>query len=196
MTVITARRYLHGRPSDHALTINGSPRTPLELGAFDWIGLCEPDEDEMDRLAAQFGLHPLAVEDALNPRQLPKAEAYGKQLFIVARTAELTATEVIDYGQTAIFLGADFIITVRFGSTRAHNDLRRDLEKNPTAWPKGPITSSTPFSISSSMVTFRSWTGSTMLRWKWRKRRSTPSPNKGRSAASSACGASCGGLNG
>ena len=74
MTVITARRYIHGRPSDHALTIDGSPRTPLEHGSFDWIGLCEPDEEEMARLAAQFGLHPLAVEDALNPRQLPKAD--------------------------------------------------------------------------------------------------------------------------
>jgi magnesium transporter len=138
MTVITARRYTHGRPSDHALTIDGNSRTTLEHGSFDWIGLCEPDEDEMDRLAAQFGLHPLAVEDALNPRQLPKAEAYGKQLFIVARTAELTATEVIDYGQTAIFLGSDFIITVRFGSTRAHNDLRRDLEKKPDRMAEGP----------------------------------------------------------
>ena len=138
MTVITARRYIHGRPSDHALTIDGSPRTPLEHGSFDWIGLCEPDEEEMARLAAQFDLHPLAVEDALNPRQLPKAEAYGKQLFVVARTAELSEGEVIDYGQTAIFLGADFIVTVRFGSTRAHNALRRGLEAKPDRLAEGP----------------------------------------------------------
>ena len=138
MTVITARRYLHGRPSDHALTIDGSPRTPLEPGSFDWIGLCEPDEEEMARLAAQFDLHPLAVEDALNPRQLPKAEAYGKQLFVVARTAELSEGEVIDYGQTAIFLGADFIVTVRFGSTRAHNALRQGLEAKPDRLAEGP----------------------------------------------------------
>ena len=138
MTVITARRYIHGHPSDHALTIDGSPRAPLEHGSFDWIGLCEPDEDEMARLRTQFGLHPLAVEDALNPRQLPKAEAYGKQLFVVARTAELTATEVIDYGQTAIFLGADFIVTVRFGSTRAHNALRQGLEAKPHRLAEGP----------------------------------------------------------
>ena len=138
MTVITARRYIHGRPSDHALTIDGSPRTPLEHGSFDWIGLCEPDEEEMARLAAQFDLHPLAVEDALNPRQLPKAEAYGKQLFVVARTAELSEGEVIDYGQTAIFLGADFIVTVRFGSTRAHNALRQGLEAKPDRLAEGP----------------------------------------------------------
>ncbi len=138
MTVITARRYIHGRPSDHALTIDGNPRTPLEHGSFDWIGLCEPDEEEMARLAVQFGLHPLAVEDALNPRQLPKAEAYGKQLFVVARTAELTEAEVIDYGQTAIFLGADFIVTVRFGSTRAHNALREGLEAKPDRLAEGP----------------------------------------------------------
>ena len=138
MTVITARRYIHGRPSDHTLTIDGNPRTPLEQGSFDWIGLCEPDEKEMARLATQFGLHPLAVEDALNPRQLPKAEAYGKQLFVVARTAELTETEVIDYGQTAIFLGADFIVTVRFGSTRAHNALRQGLEAKPDRLAEGP----------------------------------------------------------
>jgi magnesium transporter len=138
MPIITARRYIHGRPCDHALTIDGSPRSPLERGSFDWIGLCEPDAEEMARLRTQFALHPLAVEDALDPRQLPKVEAYGKQLFIVARTAELSESEVIDYGQTAIFLGPDFIVTVRFGSTRAHHELRLDLEKKPERLAEGP----------------------------------------------------------
>jgi magnesium transporter len=94
-------------------------RAPLPPQTFDWIGLCEPTVEEMERVRRQYGLHPLAVEDALNPRQLPKVEAYGKQLFAVARTASLHDGEIISYGQTAFFLGADFIISVRFGSTRA-----------------------------------------------------------------------------
>ena len=138
MPVITARRYIDGRPSDHALTIDGNLRAPLEPGSYDWIGLCEPDAEEMARLGAQFGLHPLAIEDALNPRQLPKVEVYGQQLFIVARTADLTANDVIDYGQTAIFLGPDFIVTVRLGSTRAHNALRQGLEAKPDRLAEGP----------------------------------------------------------
>ena len=130
MTVIAARRYTLGAPDGPALLIDGHSREPLPAHAFDWIGLSEPDKPEMERVAAQFGLHPLAVEDALNPKQLPKVEIYGKHLFVVARTAALTEGEVIAYGQTAIFLGPDFVVTVRFGSTRAHTGLRAALEKD------------------------------------------------------------------
>lgn len=131
MPVITARRYVDGRPSQHALKIDGRPRAADGQPGFDWIGLCEPDAEEMALLRTQYGLHPLAVEDALDPRQLPKVEAYGDQLFVVARTAELSADETLDYGQTAVFLGRTFVITVRQGSTRAHHALRQDLEARP-----------------------------------------------------------------
>ncbi len=128
MTIIAARRYIAGTPQDDALVIDGEPRTRLTPPSFDWVGLCEPSADEMDTVRRQFGLHPLAVEDALNPRQLPKIDLYGSCLFIVARTAEISEGDNIAYGQTALFLGADYLVTVRFGSSRAHHPIRHRLE--------------------------------------------------------------------
>jgi magnesium transporter len=110
----------------------------LPEGCFDWVGVAEPTDSEMELLRVQFGLHPLAVEDALKADQLPKAEVYGKQLFIVARTAEIQEGEKIDYGQTAIFLGRDFIVSVRLGSTRAHLTLRNKLEHDSEHLAEGP----------------------------------------------------------
>ena len=130
MPIIAARRYCAGCTQDQALTLDGQPRAALPPGSFDWIGLCEPTADEMDRARRQFDLHPLAVEDALNPMQLPKVEVYGPKLFIVARTAEIDEGEKIAFGQTALFLGPDYLVTVRFGSSRAHHPVRERLEAN------------------------------------------------------------------
>ena len=130
MTIIAARRYCKGTTEEHALIVDGGPRGELPPHCFDWVGLCEPGAEEMERVKQQFGLHPLAVEDALNPQQTPKVEAYGHTLFIVARTAELEAGDKIAYGQTALFLGRDFLVSVRFGSSRAHHPIRSRLEAN------------------------------------------------------------------
>jgi len=107
-------------------------------GEFDWIGLADPSAEEMELARTQFGLHPLAVEDALNANQMPKVDLYGHQLFIVARTAVIEEGENIAYGQTAIFLGSQFIVTVRMGSTRAHSQLRRRLEIDAERLAEGP----------------------------------------------------------
>ena len=138
MPIIAARRYTAGTPHEDAVVLDGAPRPALPEGSFDWVGVCDPGEDEMELVRVQFGLHPLAVEDALNPNQLPKVEVYGKQLFIVARTAAIEEGEKIAYGQTAIFLGRDFIVSVRFGSTRAHRDLRARLEHDAERLAEGP----------------------------------------------------------
>ena len=125
MTLVAARRYRDGKLVDPALPPDCAPPAHSE---FDWIGLVEPTHEEIDHFQAKYGLHPLAVEDALTKVNTPKAEAYGSQLFVVARTAGKGDGDKIAYGQTAIFLGKDFIVTVRQGSTRAHLDLRRELE--------------------------------------------------------------------
>ena len=104
----------------------------FEKGDFVWIGLLDPRDQDLKLLAQRFGLHPLAVDDAISPHRLPKLETYGDQLFVVARTASLEAQE-ISYGETAIFVGRNFIITVRHGSDRSHVELRRRLE----AFPEG-----------------------------------------------------------
>jgi magnesium transporter len=138
MTIVAARRYTAGKPEPGDLRHGAADRAPLPAGSFDWVGLSEPDATEMELLRATYGLHPLAVEDALSPTQLPKVEIYGRNLFIVARTAAMGEGENIAYGQTALFLGPDFLVTVRFGSTRAHNALRERLELDPERMAEGP----------------------------------------------------------
>ena len=138
MTIIAARRYHKGCPDSLPVAIDGTERAALPPHSFDWVGLAEPDAAQMELIRRQFGLHPLAVEDALNPNQLPKVEVYGKQLFIVARTAAIDAEDRISYGQTALFLGPDFLVSVRFGSTRAHNALRERLESQAERLAEGP----------------------------------------------------------
>jgi magnesium transporter len=138
MPIIASRRYSGGKPSEHSLPIDGHERTLSPERSFDWVGLADPTPEEMELVRTQFALHPLAVEDALNPNQMPKLEIYGQQLFIVARTAAIEEGEAIAYGQTAIFLGRDFVITVRQGSTRAHNALRARLESDAERLAEGP----------------------------------------------------------
>ncbi|MFT3967075.1 MAG: magnesium/cobalt transporter CorA [Sphingobium sp.] len=138
MTIIAAVHYEKGAPSERIdLTAGGGiSETPPETG-FDWVGLFEPSEAEMKSVADRYGLHPLAVEDAVNGRQLPKLESYGEQLFLIARTASLVEGR-IDYGETAIFLGRSFIVTVRHGSARSHTRLREQLETTPMLLGHGP----------------------------------------------------------
>lgn len=138
MPIISSRRYNGGQPSEHSLPIDGKPRGSLPKSAFDWVGLADPSAEEMDLVRSQFGLHSLSVEDSLNPNQMPKVDLYGNQLFIIARTAAIHEGDNIGYGQTAIFLGSDFVITVRQGSTRAHSALRSRLEVDSERLAEGP----------------------------------------------------------
>ena len=138
MPIVAARRYHAGHVEDAPLAVDGSPRAALPHGTFDWVGLAAPDAAEMAHIGRQFGLHPLAIEDALNPQHPPKIEIYGNQLFVIARTAALGPGETIAYGQTAMFLGRDFLVTVRQGSARAHVELRQSLEANPERLAEGP----------------------------------------------------------
>ena len=94
---------------------------------FAWIGITDPKPEELRVLQERFGLHPLAIEDAIKANQQPKVEIYGDQLFIVATTAAFR-DDAIAYGETAIFLGSKHIITVRHGSARDHTGLRTQLE--------------------------------------------------------------------
>jgi len=135
MTIVAARRYRHGQViEDDLVSADGKPGA----GEFDWVGLVEPTAVEMEWVRLRYNLHPLAIEDALTPRHAPKSESYGEQLFVIARTAAKGEGDQIVYGQTAIFLGKDFIVTVRLGSTRAHVELRAQLQANHERLAEGP----------------------------------------------------------
>ncbi len=130
MTVVAAYLYRHGRRV-REVSIEEKVDCPADRSEFVWIGICDPTDDEMHTLQQQYGLHPLAVEDAVKADQLPKVDVYGDQLFVVARTAQLEEGEIA-YGETAIFLGHSHIISVRHGSARTHKALREQLEAAPT----------------------------------------------------------------
>ncbi len=138
MPIIASRRYQGGQPSQSSLPVDGNARGVLPEGGFDWVGLANPTPEELEPVRQQFGLHSLAVEDALNPVQMPKVETYGQHLFIVARTATVEEGDNIAFGQTSLFLGRDFLITVRLGSTRAHTALRDRLEADAERLAEGP----------------------------------------------------------
>ncbi|MGW1071294.1 magnesium/cobalt transporter CorA [Streptomyces sp. NPDC002537] len=114
-------------------------------GGFAWIGLHEPTEREFSGIAQEFGLHPLAVEDAVHAHQRPKLERYDDTLFTVFKTihyvehVELTATsEVVETGEVMCFTGPDFIITVRHGGQGSLRALRHRLQDDPELLAKGP----------------------------------------------------------
>jgi magnesium transporter len=99
-------------------------------GHFVWIGLHEPDEPLLRTVQRRFGLHDLAIEDALRAHQRPKLEIYGESLFIVLRTASLRDRK-IRCGETHIFAGRGYVVTVRHGSTTPYKEVRGRCEGAP-----------------------------------------------------------------
>jgi len=96
---------------------------------FIWIGLFEPDADELQEVADAFGLHPLAVEDALLAHQRPKLEVYEDSLFLVLKSLwYVDATDAVETGEINMFIGNDFIVTVRHGSGSELHTARLSLE--------------------------------------------------------------------
>jgi magnesium transporter len=108
-------------------------------GGMAWIGLYRPDEEEFASLAAEFSLHELAVEDAITAHQRPKLERYGETLFVVLRTARyLDATEDVEFGEVHVFVGRDFVITIRHSETPDLRHVRRRMEREPELLRRGP----------------------------------------------------------
>ncbi|MFB7513861.1 magnesium and cobalt transport protein CorA [Streptomyces sp. NPDC056144] len=145
--VVDCAVYRDGQRVDDrsCLTPRGAMSQVRESGGFAWIGLHEPTEAEFAGIAAEFGLHPLAVEDAVHAHQRPKLERYDDTLFTVFKTihyvehAELTATsEVVETGEVMCFTGPDFVITVRHGGQGSLRNLRHRLQGEPELLAKGP----------------------------------------------------------
>jgi magnesium transporter len=113
-------------------------KDPDERG-FVWVGLHEPTSDEMDLMQSAFRLHPLAVEDAMSPRQRPKVEPYPEMLFMVLKTLwYVDEKDEVETGQVAIFLGENFAVTVRQGAGVELAKIRHDLEQRPDLLGHGP----------------------------------------------------------
>lgn len=109
-----------------------------------WIGLHEPTEAQLEGIATAFDLHPLAVEDAVHAHQRPKLERYDDSLFAVVKTVhydandESNSAEVVETGEVMVFIGRNFVITVRHGEHGSLRDLRKRLEADTEQLALGP----------------------------------------------------------
>ncbi|MEV7191774.1 magnesium/cobalt transporter CorA [Streptomyces sp. NPDC093510] len=145
-SVVNCVTYREGvrEPQGHDL-VESVKRVRKSGDGFVWLGLHEPTEEEFADIADLFGLHPLAVEDAVHAHQRPKVERYDQTLFAVFKTVcyvehgELTATsEVVDTGEIMVFVGREFVITVRHGRHGSLGPLREELEASPEQLAQGP----------------------------------------------------------
>jgi magnesium transporter len=119
------------------LTLDEISNFLAQPDGFIWLGLIEPDEALLAKLQGEFGLHELAIEDAHTAHQRPKIEAYGDSLFIVAQTAQITDGNIA-FGETHIFIGKRYLLTVRHGASLSYVPARRGCEQAPKHLALGP----------------------------------------------------------
>ena len=139
-SVVDSAIYCDGRrvasPESLAETYRVLHKAPKSLA---WIGLYRPDRRELASLAAEFDLHELAVEDAIQAHQRPKLERYGDTLFVVLRAARYRdEAEEVDFGEIHLFVGPAFVLTVRHSQAPDLSAVRRRLEADPQLLALGP----------------------------------------------------------
>ena len=133
--MVAASVYVNGRRISD-ISIEEADDWSKKPGHVVWIGLHEPDKALLERVAAQLDLHPLAIEDASNAHQQPKVEQYGDALFVVARTAQIVDDEIA-FGETHIFVGTGYVVSVRHGASTSYKAVRARCESCPTSLSQG-----------------------------------------------------------
>jgi magnesium transporter len=106
-------------------------------GSFVWVGLYEPDATLLRKMQEEFGLHELAIEDAQHAHQRAKIEVYGDTLFVVVHTAQFVSGEV-EFGETHLFVGPRFLLSVRHGASLSYAPARARCEQTPALLAQGP----------------------------------------------------------
>jgi len=131
--IVDCAHYKDGHRRDDGPVSLEESAARRDEGGFVWLGLFEPGEAEMDRVRQLFGLHELAVEDALSSHQRPKIETYDKDLqLVILRTARYDDdAEEVEFGNIAVFLAPTYVITVRQGVASDLRDARQRLERRP-----------------------------------------------------------------
>ncbi len=133
--IVASSVYAHGvRIAD--IPIEEAGLWASKEGHVVWIGLLEPDTKLLHAVQQQFNLHTLAVEDAAHAHQRPKLEQYGDALFVVARTAQMIDKRIA-FGETHIFVGQGYIVSVRHGASTSYKAVRQHWETCPTSLAKG-----------------------------------------------------------
>jgi len=143
MSVVDNAIYVDGRravePTSLDHTFQELKACPSDGHSFCWIGMLRPGEAEVQAVAEEFDLHGLAVEDTVTAHQRPKLERYGDLLFVVLRPARyVDRAEVVEIGEVHLFVGPDFVITVRHAEEPDLGAVRRRLEADPDLLEHGP----------------------------------------------------------
>ncbi|MCI0583822.1 MAG: magnesium and cobalt transport protein CorA [Chloroflexi bacterium] len=139
-SVVDAAIYREGRRIESPSTVaEAASRLRALPGSMAWIGMFRPKEAQLLPLAEEFGLHEVAVEDAIVAHQRPKIERYGDTLFAVLRAATyLDDLEEVEFGEIHVFVGPDFVLTVRHSRTPALGAVRQRMEGDPELLAHGP----------------------------------------------------------
>ncbi|HUQ43162.1 MAG TPA: magnesium and cobalt transport protein CorA [Candidatus Limnocylindria bacterium] len=139
-SMVDAGVYLGGKRVGSPTTVSDTARLLRETeGAMAWIGLFRPTEAQLRPVAEEFGLHELAVEDAIVAHQRPKIERYGSTLFVVLRaTTYLDREEEVEFGEIHVFVGRNFVLTVRHSRTPDLATVRHRMQTSPDLLALGP----------------------------------------------------------
>jgi magnesium transporter len=131
--------YRQGRRMDPPQRFSDALSAARAVDGFVWAGLYEPTRDEFDRVSDQFGLHPLAVADALKAHQRPKLEVYDDALFLVLKPVVYEPdTDRVSGEELMVFVGESYVLTVRHGEGSGLIPVRKRLEHDPERLGKGP----------------------------------------------------------
>ncbi|MWV50533.1 magnesium/cobalt transporter CorA [Rathayibacter sp. VKM Ac-2803] len=139
MTIVDNAVYVGGRRIRNPDSLEDTFELMREEHGMAWIGLYRPTREEVEAVAEEFGLHPLAVEDALSGHQRAKLERYDDGLFVVLRPARYVDTaETVVFGELHVFVGPDFVVTIRHADSPDLARVRRRLEEDPALLARGP----------------------------------------------------------
>lgn len=135
-SIVHCVAYRNGQPLGD-ISIDALGEVIKQPETFVWLGLHEPDDPLLQKIQGEFGLHVLAIEDAHHAHQRPKIEAYSNSLFIVLKTAQLEASQVV-YGETHLFVGSNFLVSVRHGASSSYEQVLQRCENSTKGLHKGP----------------------------------------------------------
>src|SRR6478735_1745127 len=139
MGIVDNAVYVDGRRTANPSSFDETFETLRERHGLAWIGLYRPSETEIRAVADEFSLHHLAVDDAIAAHQRPKLERYDDNLFVVLRPARyLDAEERVEFGELHVFVGPDYVVTVRHAESPDVGAVRRRLEATPELLRRGP----------------------------------------------------------
>ena len=137
--ILDSAIYVDGRRAVEPASLQETYQACRKQQGLAWIGLYEPTKEEFSSMAEEFGLHPLAVEDAIKAHQRPKLERYRETLFVVLRSARyIDGSETVEFGEIHAFVGPDFVVTVRHGRASMLDRVRKRLESMPELLRRGP----------------------------------------------------------